>query len=55
LLGSGKPTSPGTEDSNYNFWHKLRCSKCPEEDGAGRISPAMLANQVKLILDFRPL
>ncbi|CAL0331796.1 unnamed protein product [Lupinus luteus] len=47
LLGSGKPTNPGMEDSNYNFWHKLQCSKCPEEGGAGRISPAMLANQVK--------
>ncbi|KAK7252825.1 hypothetical protein RIF29_37045 [Crotalaria pallida] len=47
LLGSEKPTSLGSEDSNYNFWRKLRCPKCPEEDGVGRISPAMIANQVK--------
>ncbi|XP_075498639.1 DNA polymerase alpha catalytic subunit [Primulina tabacum] len=29
------------------FWQKLRCPKCPEEDNTGRISPALIANQVK--------
>ncbi|KAF7803369.1 DNA polymerase alpha catalytic subunit [Senna tora] len=43
---SEKPTSSGI-DLNHDFWHKLRCPKCPEEDGLGRISPAMIANQVK--------
>ncbi|PIM98417.1 DNA polymerase alpha, catalytic subunit [Handroanthus impetiginosus] len=34
--------------STNNFWHKLRCPKCPEEgDDGGRISPAIIANQVK--------
>ncbi|KAL1354676.1 hypothetical protein HN51_006736 [Arachis hypogaea] len=47
LLGSEKISSSGTEESSYKFWHKLRCSKCPE-DGVGRISPAMLTNQVKM-------
>ncbi|KAK4262306.1 hypothetical protein QN277_027885 [Acacia crassicarpa] len=43
---SEKATSSGMEESSYNFWRKLRCPKCPE-DGVGRISPAMIANQVK--------
>ncbi|XP_061341474.1 DNA polymerase alpha catalytic subunit [Gastrolobium bilobum] len=46
LLGSEKPTSLGTEESDYIFWRKLCCPKCPEDSG-GRICPAMIANQVK--------
>ncbi|XP_054824492.1 DNA polymerase alpha catalytic subunit isoform X2 [Prosopis cineraria] len=47
ICESEKPTSSGMEESSYNFWRKLRCPKCPEEDGVARISPAMIANQVK--------
>ncbi|GAU26038.1 hypothetical protein TSUD_224990 [Trifolium subterraneum] len=46
MLGNEKPTSLGVEESDYNFWRKLCCPKC-SEDGVGRISPAMIANQVK--------
>ncbi|KAG8641227.1 hypothetical protein MANES_13G122900v8 [Manihot esculenta] len=35
------------EESIFNFWHRLRCPKCPEEGDMGRIYPAMIANQVK--------
>ncbi|XP_057454382.1 DNA polymerase alpha catalytic subunit-like [Lotus japonicus] len=42
-----KPSSSGTEESDYNFWRKLCCPKC-QENGVGRISPAMIANQVKM-------
>ncbi|XP_027362652.1 DNA polymerase alpha catalytic subunit [Abrus precatorius] len=43
LLGSEKPTRSVTEESEYNFWCKLCCPKCPDV----KISPAMIANQVK--------
>ncbi|KAK4416185.1 DNA polymerase alpha catalytic subunit [Sesamum alatum] len=33
--------------STNNFWQNLRCPKCPEEGDGGRISPAIIANQVK--------
>lgn len=29
-----------------NFWIKMSCPKCPEEGDQGRMSPALLANQV---------
>ncbi|XVF15540.1 hypothetical protein REPUB_Repub09cG0162700 [Reevesia pubescens] len=41
-----KPTTQ-QEESTSNFWHKLRCFKCPEEGDTGRMSPGMIANQVK--------
>ncbi|WVZ14207.1 hypothetical protein V8G54_011773 [Vigna mungo] len=44
LLGSGMTTSVSTEESDFNFWRKLCCPKCPEDI---KISPAMIANQVK--------
>ncbi|CAK8533272.1 unnamed protein product [Lathyrus sativus] len=46
ILGNEKPDSLGADESDYNFWHKLGCPKC-FENGVGRISPAMIANQVK--------
>ncbi|CAJ2659295.1 unnamed protein product [Trifolium pratense] len=46
MLGNEKPTSLGAEESDYNFCRKLCCPKC-FENGVGRISPAMIANQVK--------
>ncbi|KAK7307110.1 hypothetical protein VNO77_39879 [Canavalia gladiata] len=42
-LGSEKPTSLVSEESDYNFWHKLCCPRCPDI----KISPAIMANQVK--------
>ncbi|MCI32805.1 DNA polymerase alpha catalytic subunit-like, partial [Trifolium medium] len=44
MLGNEKPTSLGVEESDYHFWRKLCCPKC-FENGVGRISPAMIANQ----------
>ncbi|GMY11780.1 DNA polymerase alpha catalytic subunit [Fagus crenata] len=44
---SDKPTKPQVEDSACNFWQRLCCPKCPEEGTVGRISPALIANQVK--------
>lgn len=42
-----KSKNPQIEESISNFWHRLCCPKCPEEGDLGRISPAMMANQVK--------
>ncbi|KAI4314977.1 hypothetical protein L6164_027831 [Bauhinia variegata] len=47
LLGSEKQTNLDIKESNHNFWRKLRCPKCSDENDASRISPAMIANQVK--------
>ncbi|EEF38804.1 DNA polymerase alpha catalytic subunit [Ricinus communis] len=44
---SANPTKLQVEESVSNFWCRMRCPKCPEEGDTGRISPAMLANQVK--------
>ncbi|KAK9713540.1 hypothetical protein RND81_06G034100 [Saponaria officinalis] len=35
------------EEPTSDFWQRLRCPKCPEEGDVGRISPVMIANQVK--------
>ncbi|XP_024931872.2 DNA polymerase alpha catalytic subunit isoform X1 [Ziziphus jujuba] len=42
-----KPTSSQADESSCNFWHGLRCPKCPEGGDVGKLSPAMIANQVK--------
>ncbi|GMN30176.1 hypothetical protein TIFTF001_002720 [Ficus carica] len=42
-----KQTRPQEEEPVCNFWNRLHCPKCPEEGDAGRLSPAMIANQVK--------
>lgn len=47
MMINGKPTGLDAEESAGNFWQKLCCPKCPEEGDTGRISPGMLANQVK--------
>ncbi|XP_059643252.1 DNA polymerase alpha catalytic subunit [Cornus florida] len=44
---SEKPTDSQPGESTSNFWRKLRCPKCPEEGDEGRMSPALIANQVK--------
>ncbi|KAL6573743.1 hypothetical protein OROHE_002202 [Orobanche hederae] len=33
--------------STSNFWCKFCCPKCPEENESARLSPALIANQVK--------
>ncbi|OMO56655.1 DNA-directed DNA polymerase, family B, pol2 [Corchorus capsularis] len=42
-----KPTKLEQEESACKFWQKLRCPKCPVEGDVGRISPQLVANQVK--------
>ncbi|KAF2295265.1 hypothetical protein GH714_032367 [Hevea brasiliensis] len=44
---SEKAIRQQVEESAFNFWHRLRCPKCPEEGDMGRISAAMISNQVK--------
>ncbi|EFH42976.1 hypothetical protein ARALYDRAFT_332862 [Arabidopsis lyrata subsp. lyrata] len=46
-----RPATPETEESDSTFWLKLHCPKCQQEDSTGRISPAMIANQVKRQVD----
>lgn len=41
-----KLTRPQEEESISNFWQRLRCPKCPGEGEVGKLSPAMIANQV---------
>ncbi|GER47322.1 DNA polymerase [Striga asiatica] len=40
-------TKPTDKQSANNFLHNLRCPNCPAEIHGGRISPAIIANQVK--------
>ncbi|KAL1216796.1 DNA polymerase alpha catalytic subunit [Cardamine amara subsp. amara] len=40
-----------TEESDSIFWLKLHCLKCEAEGSTRRISPAMIANQVKRQID----
>ncbi|CAN1190341.1 DNA polymerase alpha catalytic subunit [Linum perenne] len=42
----GTATEAQPEESTSNFWRTMRCPKCPEDGNLGRISPAMIANQV---------
>ncbi|RXH75354.1 hypothetical protein DVH24_030075 [Malus domestica] len=42
-----KQSKSQAEESTSDFWHTLRCSKCPGEGDMGRLSPVMIANQVK--------
>ncbi|KAJ8764232.1 hypothetical protein K2173_005972 [Erythroxylum novogranatense] len=46
-LLDGKSIDASGDQSKFNFWHRMRCPKCPEEADLGRMSPAMIANQVK--------
>ncbi|KZV39748.1 DNA polymerase alpha catalytic subunit [Dorcoceras hygrometricum] len=41
------PADTEAGSSSNKFWQKLRCPKCPEEGDTGRMSPALIANQVK--------
>ncbi|KAF5183787.1 Dna polymerase alpha catalytic subunit [Thalictrum thalictroides] len=52
LTSSGESsTEPQAEESSNNFWRKLHCPKCPDDGDGGRISPVMIANQVKRQVD----
>ncbi|XP_028549547.1 DNA polymerase alpha catalytic subunit isoform X1 [Dendrobium catenatum] len=33
--------------SDANFWHRMQCSRCPDHVEGCKITPAMIANQVK--------
>ncbi|XAR73998.1 DNA-directed DNA polymerase [Bertholletia excelsa] len=46
LINEKQPESQA-EQLSQHFWHKLRCPKCPEEGDIGRMSPVLIANQVK--------
>ncbi|TYG46032.1 hypothetical protein ES288_D11G224000v1 [Gossypium darwinii] len=46
-----KPKKMQQEESTSNFWRTLRCPQCPEEGDMGRMSPGMIANQVKRQVD----
>ncbi|XP_022947955.1 DNA polymerase alpha catalytic subunit [Cucurbita moschata] len=35
------------DEPTSKFWNNLRCPKCPDEASAGRMTPGMIANQVK--------
>ncbi|ESQ31194.1 hypothetical protein EUTSA_v10003515mg [Eutrema salsugineum] len=48
---SKKSATPETEESDSTFWLTLHCPKCQPEGSGGRISPAMIANQVKRQID----
>ncbi|XP_022741467.1 DNA polymerase alpha catalytic subunit isoform X2 [Durio zibethinus] len=50
-INGEKQTKMQQEKSTCNFWSKLRCPKCPEEGDMGRMSPGMIANQVKRQLE----
>ncbi|KAF8085461.1 hypothetical protein N665_0666s0009 [Sinapis alba] len=40
-----------TEESDSTFWLKMQCPKCESEGTTERISPAVIANQVKRQID----
>uniref|UniRef100_A0A1D1Z487 DNA-directed DNA polymerase n=2 Tax=Anthurium amnicola TaxID=1678845 RepID=A0A1D1Z487_9ARAE len=47
-LRSGMPADIQAEaQPGNNFWRKMCCPRCPEDNDNSRISPAMLSNQVK--------
>ncbi|EHA8591429.1 DNA polymerase alpha catalytic subunit [Cocos nucifera] len=39
--------SQAEKETDCNFWHRMRCPRCPDDVDGSRISPAVLANQVK--------
>lgn len=43
-----KPTEAQNSRSSINFWRSLHCPNCPEEDDRGRMSPGLIANQMKM-------
>ncbi|MCL7024541.1 hypothetical protein MKW94_001907 [Papaver nudicaule] len=52
LSSSDNPVGSDEEKVSSHFWRRLRCLKCPEEgEDKGRITRAMIANQVKIQAD----
>ncbi|CAL5369484.1 unnamed protein product [Camellia sinensis] len=47
LINEKQTDSHAGGESSQNFWGNLRCPKCPEEGDLGRMSSALIANQVK--------
>ncbi|XP_051226430.1 DNA polymerase alpha catalytic subunit [Lolium perenne] len=46
LIASPSDPNEG-KDASVNFWRRMRCPKCPDDTDECRVSPAMLANQIK--------
>lgn len=46
LIASPSDANEG-KDVNVNFWRRMRCPRCPDDSDECRISPAVLANQIK--------
>ncbi|KAM7251032.1 hypothetical protein ACFE04_022915 [Oxalis oulophora] len=46
-----KSTKPESEECSSSFWYKMRCPRCPEDGNAGKLSRAIIANQVKRKVD----
>ncbi|TKW17914.1 hypothetical protein SEVIR_5G400000v4 [Setaria viridis] len=51
LITSASPTSVSdsdeAKDATANFWRRMRCPRCPDNVDDSRISPPVLANQMK--------
>ncbi|KAF7026390.1 hypothetical protein CFC21_038501 [Triticum aestivum] len=46
LISSLSDTNEG-KDATVNFWRRIRCPRCPDDTDECRVSPAVLANQIK--------
>uniref|UniRef100_A0A0E0N5K2 DNA polymerase n=1 Tax=Oryza rufipogon TaxID=4529 RepID=A0A0E0N5K2_ORYRU len=45
---SGNVSNPNEgNDASINFWRRMRCPRCPDDTDESRVSPAVLANQMK--------
>uniref|UniRef100_A0A0E0JRI1 DNA polymerase n=1 Tax=Oryza punctata TaxID=4537 RepID=A0A0E0JRI1_ORYPU len=45
---SGNVSNPNEgNDATINFWRRMRCPRCPDDTDESRVSPAVLANQMK--------
>uniref|UniRef100_J3L674 DNA polymerase n=2 Tax=Oryza brachyantha TaxID=4533 RepID=J3L674_ORYBR len=45
-IGNASDTNE-EKDTNINFWRRMRCPRCPDDTDESRVSPAVLANQMK--------
>ncbi|KAL5228947.1 hypothetical protein ABZP36_017212 [Zizania latifolia] len=48
---TGSVSDPNEGHATVNFWHRMRCPRCPDDIDACRVSPAVLANQMKRQVD----
>ncbi|KAG8054614.1 hypothetical protein GUJ93_ZPchr0001g30249 [Zizania palustris] len=44
---TGSVSDPNEGHATVNFWHRMRCPRCPDDIDECRVSPAVLANQMK--------